>query len=107
MPSLCLWLPQCRLMTGCAHQVGQTYEQQMRARAAAHAPAQLAEQGQGWPDRIVDKMLRNAWNMGYIAIMLPRATVSTAAAVLTWTDRLASPARCLPSNHCPMPDACL
>lgn len=42
--------------------VGETYVQTMRRRFSS------TEQ----PKRIVDKMLRNAWNIGYIAFMLPK-----------------------------------
>lgn len=44
--------------------VGQTYVKTMRSRFS----------GAGHPERIVDKMLRNAWNIGYIAFMLPKVT---------------------------------
>jgi len=41
--------------------VGERYVKQMRERFA-NRPS---------PERIVDKMLRNSWNVGYIAFMLP------------------------------------
>lgn len=46
--------------------VGKQYVDEMRARLPAH----LAN-----ATRIVDKMLRNAWNIGAIGIMLPRACI--------------------------------
>ena len=45
--------------------VGQTYVKEMRGRLP---PGQQ-------PLRIVDKMLRNAWNVGHIAFMLPQASL--------------------------------
>lgn len=45
-------------------QLGQEYVTRMRSRVPT---------GQS-PTRIVDKMLRNAWNVGYIAIMMPKVT---------------------------------
>ena len=53
--------------------VGRTYEARMRAAAQRHRPA--AMDASAWPQRIVDKMLRNSWNLGYASIMLPRAVV--------------------------------
>ena len=48
--------------------VGKRYVAAMRARVPANSPNPN-------PARIVDKMLRNAWNVGHIAIALPRAQV--------------------------------
>lgn len=45
--------------------VGQTYVDAMRTRFSS---------GQA-PKRIVDKMLRNAWNVGYIFLMLPKVGI--------------------------------
>ena len=45
--------------------VGQTYIKEMRGRLP---PGRQ-------PLRIVDKMLRNAWNIGHIAFMLPKASL--------------------------------
>ena len=42
--------------------VGETYVQTMRSRFSSNERHK----------RIVDKMLRNAWNIGYIAFMLPK-----------------------------------
>jgi len=52
-------------------EVGRRYVAAMRARAPAGGPA---------PARVVDKMLRNAWNVGHIAIALPQASVVRARA---------------------------
>ena len=49
--------------------VGKRYVAAMRARVPANSPNPN-------PARIVDKMLRNAWNVGHIAIALPRAQVA-------------------------------
>ena len=46
--------------------VGETYNREMRARVPGGAQ----------PSRIVDKMLRNSWNLGHIAFMLPKARTS-------------------------------
>lgn len=48
--------------------VGKRYVAAMRARVPRNSPNPD-------PARIVDKMLRNAWNVGHIAIALPRAQV--------------------------------
>ena len=48
--------------------VGRRYVAAMRGRVPANSPNPS-------PARIVDKMLRNAWNVGHIAIALPRAQV--------------------------------
>ena len=48
--------------------IGKRYVAAMRARVP---PDSLNPN----PARIVDKMLRNAWNVGHIAIALPRAQV--------------------------------
>lgn len=48
--------------------VGKRYVAAMRARVPRDSPNPE-------PARIVDKMLRNAWNVGHIAIALPRAQV--------------------------------
>ena len=44
--------------------VGETYVRVMRSR---HSTGKS-------PSRIVDKMLHNAWNIGYIAILLPKVS---------------------------------
>ena len=46
--------------------VGRAYVAEMRA---------MAPKGRLAPERIVDKMLRNAWNVGYISMMLPRSCI--------------------------------
>ena len=48
--------------------VGKRYVAVMRAHVPPNSPNPN-------PARIVDKMLRNAWNVGHIAIALPRAQV--------------------------------
>ena len=61
--------------------VGRTYEARMRAAAGRHTPAAAPP---SWPTRVVDKMLRNSWNLGYAAIMLPQAKVSLGPWTHTW-----------------------
>lgn len=47
--------------------VGETYVAAMRRRFSKGRK----------PARIVDKMLRNAWNLGYIALMLPKVSLKS------------------------------
>jgi len=61
----------CAERTTAIAEVGRRYVAAMRARAPAGGPA---------PARVVDKMLRNAWNVGHIAIALPQASVVRAPA---------------------------
>ena len=70
MPDLIAALGSADRTTAIA-EVGRRYVAAMRARAPAGAPA---------PARVVDKMLRNAWNVGHIAIALPQASVVRAPA---------------------------
>lgn len=56
--------------------VGRKYVAQMQGRAAQQTKVALGTEEAPPPfQRIVDKMLRNAWNLGHIGIMLPAAKV--------------------------------
>ena len=65
LPELVRALSQPSISFDEVHQVGEAYLAAMRSRAPKGTK----------PLRIVDKMLRNAWNLGYVAITLPDACV--------------------------------